>query len=56
VILKQAVVDLIHVGEVVDRLAGAVFVVEASFVVENSVEADIFEAGNVVLVSSEVGR
>ena len=41
--LQQAVVDLVHVGEVVDRFTGGVFVIEADFVMENCVEADVFE-------------
>src|SRR5258708_30305080 len=54
VILKQAVVDLIHVGKVVDRLAVVVLVVEAGFVVEDSVETDIFEAGNAFCLTEGV--
>ena len=45
-ILEQAVVDLVDVGEVIDRLARSVFVVEANFVVEDGVEADVLESGD----------
>src|SRR5271168_636179 len=45
-VFEEAVVDLVDVGEIVDGLAGLVFVVEAEFVVEDSVEADVVEAGD----------
>ena len=40
---KQAVVDLIDVGEVVDGVAVLVFVVDADLVVQDGVEADVSE-------------
>src|SRR5260370_33197988 len=45
-ILQQAVVDLIDIGEVVDGAAVFVFVVEAGFIVEDGMEAVVFKAGD----------
>ncbi len=46
VILEQAVVDLVDVGVVVHGMAVFVFVIEAGFVVENRVKANVLEAGD----------
>jgi len=46
VILQQAVVDLIDVRVVVDGAPFFVFVIEAGFIMENGVEADVFEPGD----------
>ncbi len=45
-VLQQAVVDLIDVGEVVDRMALGVFVVNAHLVLEDGVKADVLKTGN----------
>src|SRR6202140_3556004 len=45
-VLEQSVVDLIDVGEIVDRFAGGVLVVNADLVMENGVEADVLETGD----------
>src|SRR5262245_42074134 len=50
---EKTVVDLVHVGKVVERTAGVVFVVDAVFVVKNGVEADVTEVGY-FLHSSEI--
>ena len=41
--LQQTIVNLVHVGKIVDGFSGGVFVVNAYFVVEDCVEADVFE-------------
>src|SRR6266478_603634 len=46
VILEQAVVDLIDIGEVVDGLAFPVLIVQANLVMEDGMEADVFKAGD----------
>ena len=43
---EDAVVDLIDVGKIVDGVAAGVFVVEADFVLEDSVETDVVEIGD----------
>ena len=45
---EEAVVDLIDVGEVVDGVAVLVFVVDADLVVEDGVEADVAEVGDLL--------
>jgi hypothetical protein len=40
-VLQQTVINLIDVSEVIDRVAVFVFVVDAEFVVEDSVETDV---------------
>src|SRR5260370_2578789 len=46
VILEQAVVDLIDIGEVVYRLAVFVLVVKAGFARQNGVEPNAFQTRN----------
>ena len=53
-VCEQAVVDLIDVGEVVNRIALRVFVVDADLVVKDGVEADVLEVGG--LLSRRAGR
>src|SRR5579863_4343852 len=45
-VFEQAVVDLVDVCEVVDRVAVLVFVVDAEFVMKDGVEADVAEVGD----------
>src|SRR5438445_11361782 len=45
-VFKQAVVNLVDVGEVVDGLAGGVFAVDAYFIVKTGVEAYVFVVGD----------
>src|SRR5437667_8583841 len=40
---QQAVVDLVHVGEVIDGVSLAIFLIHSDLVVENSMEAHVFE-------------
>src|SRR5580704_16552174 len=47
-VLQQAVVDLIDVGKIVDGIARGIFVVQAYFVVENRMEADVVETGGLL--------
>ena len=47
-IRQQAIVNLIHVRKVVNRIAVRILIVEPGFVVENSVEADVLEAGRLL--------
>src|SRR5277367_3756326 len=44
-ILEHTVVDLVDVRKIVNGLAGCIFVVHADFVMEYSVEANVFEIG-----------
>src|SRR3954466_16001183 len=44
--LQQAVVDLVKVGKVVDRLAVRIFAVDADVVIEDVVEANVLESGD----------
>ena len=46
VVLKQAIVNLVNVRKVVNRMAGGVLVVQADFVVENRVETNVIEIGD----------
>ena len=46
VVGQQAIVDLVDVGEVVDRLALLVFVVNADIVIQDAVKANVLEAGD----------
>ncbi len=41
--LQESVVNLVHISEVIDRIAVFIFVVDAHFVVENRMEAHVFE-------------
>src|SRR5882672_10708185 len=43
-VLQQAVVNLIDVGKIVDRMASGVLVVHTHVVVENSMEANILKS------------
>jgi len=45
---QQAVVDLVDIGEVEDRIAAFILIVDAHFIVEDGVEADIARANLVV--------
>src|ERR1017187_901508 len=45
-VFEQSVVDLVHISEVVNGAALRVFVVHAVLVVEDGVEANVSEAGN----------
>ncbi len=50
-VLQEAIINLVNVGEIVDRLAAGIFVVQANFVVEDGVEADVFEAGGLLYLA-----
>lgn len=41
--MQQTIVNLVHVGKIVDGFSGGVFVVNAYFIVEDGVEADVFD-------------
>ena len=43
--IEQPIVDLVNVGNIIDRVDLFVFVVHAVFIVENRVEADVFQIG-----------
>src|SRR3984957_11208212 len=45
VILEQAIVNLVDVGKIVGGLTAGVFVIHADFVMEDGVEANVFEIG-----------
>src|SRR5262249_47311871 len=47
-VCEKAVVNLVEVREVVDRIAGSVFVVDADFVVEDCVKANVFEISSLL--------
>src|SRR5580704_6537633 len=46
VVLQQPVVNLVNVGEVVDRMAFWVFVVQPYFIMENGVKANVLKIGD----------
>jgi len=43
---QQAVVNLVHIRKIINRLALVILIVNADFVVENGVEPDVIESGN----------
>ncbi len=47
-ILQQAIVNLVDVGEVIDRVAVLVLVINTDFVVKDRVEAHVFEIGDLL--------
>jgi hypothetical protein len=53
-VVQQAVVDLIDIGKVVLGMSLGVFVVDSDFIVEDGVEADVLEAGNLLYISEIV--
>src|SRR5712664_4768930 len=53
-VVQQSIVDLIDIGKVVDRFAGSVFVVNADFVMEDGVEAHVFESGDALRLAQIV--
>ena len=48
---KQTIIDLVHVREVVHRIALRVLVIHANFILEDGMEANIFEAGDLLDVA-----
>src|SRR5579864_8210456 len=47
-VFEQAIVDLIDVGKVVDGMAGGILVVDADFIMEDRVEADVFKTSRLL--------
>ena len=52
--MQKAVVDLVHVGEVIDRSALGVFAVHAVLIHEDGVKADVVETGNLLYAAQVV--
>ena len=50
-VLQQAVVDLVDVRKIVDRLALRIFVVDSDVIEEDSVEADVLDVGDLLYVA-----
>ena len=53
-VVQQAVVDLIDIRKVVQRMALGILVVDSNFIVEDGVEAHVLEAGNLLYIAEIV--
>ena len=52
---EQTIVNLIHIGKVVEGLPVGIFVVDADLVIEDRVEADVLETGRLLHLRADPG-